>query len=52
VDESGAFLSGSITASAGTIGGWNINQTNLSSSGIVLQSSYDEDSYISIGQGN
>jgi len=37
VNKDGAFLSGSITTSAGLIGGWTISQTNLSSSGIALQ---------------
>jgi len=31
VDKNGAFLSGTITASAGTIGGWNINSGGISS---------------------
>jgi len=30
VDENGAFLSGSIKASAGTIGGWTISSNALS----------------------
>lgn len=38
VDKDGAFLSGTITTSAGKIGGWTINSNGLSSSNVTISS--------------
>ncbi len=52
ITASNATLSGTITANAGTIGGWRITDSQISSSGIILTTSSAEDPNAAILMGN
>jgi len=52
ITASNATLSGTITANAGTIGGWRITDSQISSSGIILTTSSAEDNNAAILMGN
>jgi hypothetical protein len=52
ITASNATLSGTITANAGTIGGWRITDSQISSSGIILTTSSTENNNAAILIGN